>query len=143
MPGIAVEDVVEQLEKLGYACDFSPESDISAAWNCLGGNQAAGDWTQISLIAQEAGPIEGASAFRSIQVGPDSGPDSSVLDREGAATFRLLIDVVVPAEHRPSDAELLDGVRRNYPMEFGGGWFIGFDRSSILRTMSIVFAGDG
>ncbi|HET8777231.1 MAG TPA: hypothetical protein VFN76_06185, partial [Candidatus Limnocylindria bacterium] len=31
MPGIAVEDVVEQMERSGYACQFAPQSDQPAS----------------------------------------------------------------------------------------------------------------
>ena len=51
------------------------------------------------------------------------------------------VALIVPEEHRPTDDQLLAGVERHYPMELGGGWFIGFDRNQESRTLHIVFAG--
>jgi hypothetical protein len=66
-----------------------------------------------------------------------------VLDTGAAADFQVnLLPLVIPEELRPTDAELLAGVQRNFPMELGEGWFLGFDRSSILRSIHIIYAAD-
>jgi len=46
----------------------------------------------------------------------------------------------MPEDVRPTEAELLNGIQRNYPMELGDGWFIGFDLSSRHRNIRIVYA---
>jgi hypothetical protein len=149
MPGTAVEEVVEELELLGYGCRFEPESDIrvldvdiQTRWSCVLGDREGNDTSAISLVADEAGPIERVTVYRQIVLGPDTGPDPEVLDREGLAAFRALVDLIVPEEQRPSDDELLTSIQRNFPMELDRGWVIGFDQNVLSRTMYVVFAGD-
>lgn len=148
MPGTAVEEVVDELELLGYGCRFEPESDvrfldldIQTRWSCGLGDREGGDTSSVALVAEETGPIERVTVYRQVVLGPDTGPDGHVLDREGLEAFRAVVDLIVPEEHRPSDDELVAGIQRNFPMELGEGWFIGYDQSVISRTMYVVLAG--
>lgn len=150
MPGTAVEEVVEELQLMGYGCRFEPESDvrfgdldIQTHWSCgLGDSEVENDTSVVDLFAEETGPIERITAYRQVGLRPDSGPDPDLLDREGFAAFRAVVDLIVPEEHRPSNDELLGGIQRNFPIEPGSDWFIGFDQNVISRTMYLVFGGD-
>ena len=144
MPDLRAEDVVATLEAEGFDCEFDPPGDIGSSWNCRHGDQDAGDYADVSLASGETGPIDWVSVHRSIQLGPDTGPEPALLDTDAAAgAFSLVVPLIVPEEHRPSPEELLAGVQRNFPMELGGGWFIAFDRNAISRSMSIIFSTAG
>lgn len=142
MPRLSVEDVTTQLTVLGYGCGFDPGGDIPSSWSCVNGGADRISSTAVGLTAAEVGPIERVTVYEQVLLGPDTGPEADILDRVGAAAFAPVLEVVLPAEHLPTDEELLAGVHRNYPMELGGGWFIGFDRNAISRTMYVIFAGD-
>ena len=144
MPELRAEDVVAALEADGFECAFDAGHDISPSWNCRIGDQDAGDYADVSLRSGEAGPIDSVFVYRSIKLGPDTGPEPAVLDADAAAgVFALVVPKIVPEEHRPSAEALLTGVQRNFPVELGGGWFIGFERNAISRTMSIMYSTAG
>jgi hypothetical protein len=140
MPNVAVENVVPELEAVGFDCSFSPETDQPAGWFCRRGDQESGDFADISLRSEETGPINSVFSYLSMQANAELAVEPDVLDRSGSATFEHLVGQLVPEEHRPSADELLAGVKRNFPMELGGGWFLGFDRNSISRSLNIVYA---
>ena len=139
MPGALAEDVVADLEALGFDCSFQPPSDIGSGWSCQLGDPDDGDYLSIGFSGGETGPIDNIGAHRTIQ----PAPDPALLDTSAAADFQVnLLPLVLPEELRPTDEELLAGVQRNYPMELGEGWFIGFDRNSISRSIRVVYAAD-
>jgi hypothetical protein len=141
LPDPAAEDVIPELEALGFECGFNPESDLPSGWSCRRGDQDVGDYVSVGFRSGETGPIDGVGGHRVIQIGPDAGPDPAVLDGAAAADlFEALVAIVVPEEVRPTKAEFLGGIERNYPIELGEGWFIGFDRNSISRTVRIVYS---
>jgi hypothetical protein len=141
MPGLAVEDVIDQLTQAGYECRFDPGGDISSGWNCSTGSQEGGDSFSIGIASGESGPIERLFAYR--QMGHEQNPvDPEALDLAGTEAFADIVARIVPEKHLPSLEELHAGVQRNYPMELGGGWYLGFDRNMISRTFSIVYASD-
>jgi hypothetical protein len=142
MPRLIVEDVTTQLAALGYGCSFDPGGDIPSSWSCVNGDGDRNSSTSVGLAAGEVGPIERVTIYEQMLLGPDTGPEADVLDRIGATAFAPVLEVVLPAAHLPTDEELLAGVHRNYPIELGSGWFIGFDRNAISRTMYVIFAGD-
>lgn len=134
MPNVRSEDVAERLEALGFTCGFDPGGDIRASWGCRMGDQSAMDYLDVHFQSDETGPILSVWAYRGLEGEPDD------LDRSAAAAFHEnVIEVVLPEDHRPTVAELLAGVQRNYPVELGGGWFLGFDRNSISRTLHLVY----
>ena len=144
MPDLRAEDVVATLEADGYECWFDPGHDIDSSWNCRIGDQDAGDYADVSLHSGEAGPIDSVWVYRSIQLGPDTGREPELLDRDAASgVFAEIVPMIVPEELRPSADDLLTGVHRNFPVELGGGWFIGFERNSISRTMLIRYSTAG
>src|SRR5688500_5754424 len=63
MPAVAVEDVVPELEGVGFECSFSPESDQPAGWFCRRGDQESGDYADISLRSDETGPIDSVFSY--------------------------------------------------------------------------------
>ena len=143
MPDLAVEDAVAQLEQRGFECEFDPGGDIASGWGCRRRNQEAGGSMGVSFRSAETGPIESVYADRTIQVGPDAGPAPEVLDAAAAADFHeSVIELIIPEAQRPTEGGLLDGIRSNYPVDLGGGWFLGFDRSAISRSMNVVFTAD-
>jgi hypothetical protein len=143
MPELEVEDAVAQLEQAGFECAFDPPGDIGSSWACRRGNQEAGDYTYVTFRSAETGPIESVSAHRTIQVGPDAGPAPEVLDASAAADFHeSVIELIIPEAQRPTEQGLLAGIRSNYPVDLGGGWFLGFDRNAISRSMNVVFTAD-
>jgi hypothetical protein len=149
LPGVAVEDVVAELEQRGFACGFDRGGDVSSGWHCRLGEQGGaepgeGDFFDVALRSDQTGPITGIFSYRSIQLGPDTGPDPAVLDREAAMALHAnVIELVVPEDLRPTEAELLEGVQRNFPIELGDGWFLGFDRNSISRSLNVVYSSEG
>lgn len=140
MPNVSAEDLVASLEILGLRCRFDPGGDIPPSWNCRSGDQRDSDTFDVGLSSDEDGPIESVSASRTVAEDASGPADPAVLDRIGADAFDDVVALVVPEEHRPSFEELLAGVQSNYPMELGGGWYLGFDRNSISRTLRIVYA---
>ena len=141
MPDLQAEDVVAQLELLGFACWFDPGGDIPSGWNCGRGDQEGGDYLNVALASAETGPIEWVSAYRQIQLGPDTGPAPDVLDRAGATSFHeSVIELIIPEGQRPTERGMLAGVQSNYPVDLGGGWFLSFDRNALSRSMSVVYA---
>jgi hypothetical protein len=139
MPGALAEAVVADLEALGFDCSFQPPSDVESGWGCQLGDPDDGDYLNIGFRGEETGPIDNIGAARTIQ----PAPDAALLDTSAAADFQVnLIPLVVPPELRPSDEEMLAGVQRNFPMELGEGWILGFERNSISRTIRIVYAAD-
>jgi hypothetical protein len=144
MPELRAEDVVARLEAEEFACSFDPPGDIGSSWNCRLGEQDAGDYADVSLTSGESGPIDWVVVNRTIRLAPDTGPDPAVLDTDAAAgVFGLVVALIVPEAHRPSPEELFAGVQRNFPIELGGGWFIGFERNAISRSMSIIYSTAG
>lgn len=148
LPGPRVDGLLASLEAEGLDCRFDEATDLvdregnpHRSWNCRSGDQDLRDWMDVSFsVSEEQGPIEsvGSHIFR------DDGSDAGELDAHATAVFdALVVSPVVPEEFRPTPEELLDGVRRNYPMELGGGWFLGFDRSSISRTIRVVYSSAG
>lgn len=143
MPGHEAEDVIDELERRGFECAFEAPSDIPGGWSCRRGEQEEANDAGIGISSGEEGPVEDANAGVRIMVGPDRGPEPAVLDQAALATFYPLVEVIVPEEIRPSEEELLAGIQRNYPIELGNGWFIGFDRSSVSRNIRIVYSSLG
>ena len=142
MPGLLAEDVVDELTAMGFDCGFDPGGDIPSSWNCGLGDQAANDYFEVGVSSGESGPIEGVTGYRQLGDGVGDAVDAEVLDSLAADAFDDIVVMIVPAERRPTSAELLAGVASNYPMELGGGWYLGFDRNSISRTFHIVYASD-
>lgn len=141
MPALAVEDVVHRLTTIGYDCRFDPGGDIPSSWTCQLGDQDRDDFIGVGISSDEAGPIEHVSVYR--HLGREDQPmDPAALDVAGAGAFLEVLPLIVPEEHRPTDDELLAGVQSNFPMELGDGWYLGFDRNSISRTMHVVYASD-
>jgi hypothetical protein len=140
MPGIAVEDVVADLTESDYECWFDPGGDIPSSWNCRLGDQGARSYFDVRLGSGERGPVERLFAYRQEEGGIGDPLEVETLDALGTDAFDDLVALVVPAEHRPAVADLHAGVASNYPMDLGGGWYIGFDRNSISRTLHIVYA---
>ena len=141
MPDLAVEDVVEQLTAMGFDCWFDPPGDIGSSWNCRQGDQDADDYFDVTISSEESGPIDGVSAY--MHVGREEDPiDAEVLDSIGAEAFEQILALVVPEEHRPTTDELHVGMQRNFPIELGGGWYLGFDRNIVSRSLRILHATD-
>jgi hypothetical protein len=133
-----VEDVIQRIELAGMACEYSPDSDIPGGWGCFAGNQQGtpARWLQLSIDSDESGPIRGVLLF----VFDDSRPPPDEMNRHATAIFQEHAIVPFLPEHvRPSDEELLAMVEKNWPVELGDGWLLGFDRSSNQRTLRIVF----
>jgi hypothetical protein len=141
MPELRVEDVVDGLAALGYACWFDPGGDIPSSWHCRLGDQDRNDFVDVGIGSGETGPIEHVSAYRHLGAAQEP-VDAAALDEIGASAFAEVLLLIVPEAHRPTDGELLTGVQSNYPMELGGGWYLGFDRNSISRAMRLVYASD-
>ena len=146
MPELRVEELIGFLEAEGLGCAFAVTEDLVDAkgnphsgWTCRSGDQEAGDWMDVSATGGEDGPIEsvGAHIFR------DDGSAPELDDHATALFDSLVVSRVVPEEHRPTPEALLDGVRRNYPMELGGGWFLDFERSSISRSIRVIYSSGG
>ena len=138
--GVAAEDVVADLTAMGFDCWFDPGGDIPPSWNCRTGSQDVGDYFDVRLASGETGPIEGLFAYRQVEGGAEGAVDPAVLDANGTTAFDDVVALIVPDEHLPTAQELHAGVASNYPMELGGGWYLGFDRNSISRTLRIVHA---
>jgi hypothetical protein len=143
MPDLEVEVAVAELEQQGFECWFDPGGDIRSAWSCRRGDQAAGDYLAVTFSSAETGPIESVHADRTIRLEGDTGPEPSVLDAAAAAEFHeIVIEMIVPEAQRPTEGGLLAGVQSNYPVDIGEGWFLGFDRNAVSRSMNIVFTAD-
>src|SRR5688500_15357619 len=140
VPDVAVEDVVPELEGFGFDCSFSPERDQPSGWFCRRGDQDSGDFSDISLRSEETGPIHSVFSYVTLDWNTNVAAEPELLDREGLATFEHLVSQIIPENLRPSADELLAGVKRNFPMELGGGWYLGFDRNSSSRSLNIVYA---
>jgi len=138
-PDLAVEEAVDQLEVLGFACGFEPDSDIRGGWDCLRGNQAAGDWMHVSIDSGETGPISGVFADL-----VSKGQSKEALDEIAASTFQdVMLFVFVPDVVHPAGPEMVEMVGANWPTDLGSGWLLGFDRSSQDRRLRIVFSEAG
>jgi len=143
MPDLQVEDAVAQLEERGFECEFDPGGDVASGWSCRRGNQEGGDSMGVSFRSAETGPIESVHANRTIRLEGDTGPEPSELDAAAAADFHEnVIEMIVPEAQRPTEGGLLAGVQSNYPVDLGEGWFLGFDRNAVSRSMNIVFTAD-
>lgn len=141
MPELQAENVVAQLELVGFTCWFDPGGDIPSGWNCRRGEQDGRDYLDVALASAETGPIERVWAYRQIQLGPDTGPAPDVLDQAGATGFHgSVIELIIPQEQRPTERGMLAGVQSNYPVDLGGGWFLSFDRNALSRSMTVVYA---
>ena len=141
MPELTVEDVVDGLSAIGYACRFDPGGDIRSSWNCRLGGQDRSDYVDVGIPSGETGPVERVFASW-VRGGKQEPVDAAALDAMGTSAFTEVLRLIVPEARRPTDGELLAGVQTNYPMELGGGWYLGFDRNSILRTIHVVYASD-
>jgi hypothetical protein len=140
IPDLLAEDVVADLQAMGFACEFDPGGDIGSGWSCRRGDVDGGDYLTVGMQSAETGPIDHIGAHRANH----SAPEPLVFDLDAAASIHeTLIAIVVPEELRPTEAGLLDGIQRNYPVELGDGWFIGFDRNSISRSVRIVYSTAG
>jgi hypothetical protein len=84
-------------------------------------------------------PTESVDAYTS---GGDEAdpPDAAALDIIGTEAFIPIIGMIVPENHHPARDQLHDGVRRNWPIDLGGGWYLGFDRNMASRTLHIVYS---
>ena len=143
MPDLLVEEAVAELEERGFECEFDPPGDIGSSWSCRRGDQEAGDYMGVRFRSAETGPIDTVHADRTIRLEGDTGPEPSVLDAAAAADFHeIVIEMIVPEAQRPTEGGLLAGVQSNYPVDIGEGWFLGFDRNAVSRSMNIVFAAD-
>ena len=142
MPGLATEDVVAELTAMGFDCEFDPGGDIAPSWGCRSGDQDAGDYLDVSVSSEETGPIEGLFAYRHLAGGGEGAIDAANLDAFGSDAFDDIVALIVPEDRRPTSSELLAGVASNFPMELGGGWYLGFDRNSLSRTLHIIHASD-
>jgi hypothetical protein len=139
MPGLRADEVAADLVQRGLDCHFGPPSDIGGGWRCQRGQNDEENDFGIGYSSDEEGPIGEASASQRV-FEPNQAPEPAALDQAVLANFYLFVEVVVPEDVRPTEAELLNGIQRNYPMELGDGWFIGFDRSSRHRNIRIVYA---
>ena len=134
---------MEQLGLLGFDCWFDRGGDIPSSWNCRRGDQESGDWSDVGMQGGRTGPIESIGASRYILVGPDTGPEPAVLDQSAVALFEeTVVALVLPDEQHPTVEALHSGVQRNFPIELGGGWYLGFDRNANSRSVRVVFAPD-
>ena len=140
LPDLAAEDLVAQLELLGYACGFDRGGDIPSRWSCSGPEQDDASWISVGFTSGRDGPINLVGAH--VQADERAAPDAIELDRMATAVFDDVVALVVPEEHRPTADALFVGVQRNYPIELGGGWYLGFDRASVNRRLTILFAED-
>lgn len=142
MPGVAAEDVVAELTAMGFDCEFDRGGDILPSWNCRSGDQDAGDFLDVRLSSEATGPMEGLYAYRHVEGGREGAVDVETLDSLGSDAFDDIVALIVPGDRRPTSADLHAGVASNYPIELGGGWYLGFDRNSISRSLHIVYASD-
>ena len=143
MPDLQVEDAVAQLEQRGFECEFDPGHGRDSGWGCRRGNQEAGDSMDVRFGSAETGPIDSVYADRTIQLGPDRGPEPEVLDAAAATDFHETVTgMIIPEGQRPTEQHLLAGIQSNYPVDLGEGWLLGFDRNAISRSMRIVFTTD-
>jgi hypothetical protein len=128
---VPVEDIIERLEVLGYRCTFEPDSDIPGGWQCdRDGGLTAG------FNSDETGPIQwgGASIF------DESAPGKEAMDARAVTVFRGdLLAVVLPEAVLPSEEELLIMVQKNWPVELGNGWILGFERASNNRSLQVRY----
>ena len=131
---LVVAEAVERLELLGFACSFSPASDLSAAWHCQAARGANGESLALTMIGDEDGPIEDAAAILIMEGEP------AVLDQTAAVAFRdLVIEGLLPGEGRPSLDEVHAVVADNFQMSAGDGWILVFHRNMSSRTMLIQY----
>jgi hypothetical protein len=134
-PGVVAQDAINQLQALEFECEFAPDSDIPGGWGCFRGDQATGNWMQVSINSDETGPIRGAFADLFVE-----GQSKQALDEISATTFQeVMLSVFVPDEVHPEGPDLVDMVSANWPTDLGSGWLLGFDRSSRDRRLNIVF----
>lgn len=138
MPGLAVEELVALLEADGFDCRFDPATDIPPSWGCQSGDGAEGSLS-VSMLSEQTGQIHSASAYLQIGAVGEEVPEDR-LDAEATQGFHPFVSAIVPEEHRPSLDELGAGVRSNFPMDLGGGWYLGFDRNIISRSLTIIFS---
>lgn len=143
MPNLAVEDVVAQLEMLGFECGYDSGGDIPSSWNCSAENREAADALNVRLESGETGPITNVAAYRHREAEAGEAMDPAALDRLAANEFDTFVGLIVPEAHRPTFDGLARGVASNYPMELGGGWYLSFDRSSTSRRLTIVYSESG
>ena len=131
---VVVADAVERLELLGFACGFSPDSDIAGGWHCQAARGANGESLSLSMIGDEDGPIEDAVAILMMEGEP------AVLDQTAAVAFRdLVIEGLLPGEGRPSVEEVRAVVANNFQMSAGDGWILVFHRNMSSRSMYIQY----
>ena len=132
------EAVVERLETLGYLCDFEPDSDIPGGWHCDGV-----EGVTVGLGADQEGAVLSAGA----RMFDEAAPGKDVMDRRAVIAFSdHVLAALLPDAVLPSDDELLTMVQRNWPVELGDGWILGFDRASNQRTLHVRYvepAADG
>jgi hypothetical protein len=143
MPNLAVQEVVAQLEVLGFECWYDSGGDIPSSWNCSAENREAADALNVGLASGETGPITNVSAYRHREAEAGEAMDPAALDRLAASEFDDIVALIVPEAHRPTFDGLARGVASNYPMELGGGWYLGFDRSSTSRSLNMVYSEQG
>ena len=132
-----VDEAIERLELVGFACSFSPASDLSAAWHCQAARGANGESLSLSLIGDEDGPIEDAVAILMMEGEP------AALDQTAAVAFReLVIEGLMPGENRPTVEEVHAVVADNFQMSAGDGWILVFHRNMSSRSMYIQYTTD-
>lgn len=135
-PAPMVEDAVATFIRRGFDCRFQPESDVAEYWICERRDEELGSSIDIDLDGSETGPIRHASGSYNIK-----GAEKDDLDRHAAGIFLAeILDPLVPADVRPSEAELIEMINANWPARIGEGWLLGFDRNSGRRSIRIVYS---
>ncbi len=134
-PGVAVEDVVADLETLAFRCWYDRGGDIPSSWNCQQGNQQANDWTGVGISSAETGALTSVH----IEIYYPQALDAPILDADASATFQVLGSAVIPDADQPPFEAILDRVAANHVLDVGNGWWMVFDRSSVNRRTTIRY----
>lgn len=71
----------------------------------------------------------------------DQSPD--LMDRLAAEQFRAILAAIVPDDVLPTEAELTEAVRANWPTEIGDGWILDFNGNHILRVLIVRYLEPG
>ncbi len=128
---VAVEAAVERIEDgLGRNCSFSPESKPIGEWGC------GAEGRPLTLVGGQTGALWAMDAAL-----VDDTQSPEMMDRLAAAEFRAVLAAIgVPENVLPSEAEMTEAVRGNWPVEIGDGWILGFDRTDYLRSLKVRYA---
>jgi hypothetical protein len=128
---VTVEAAVERIEaELGHSCFFSPESGPIGEWGC------GAEGRPLTLVGGETGALWAVDAAV-----VDDTQTPEIIDRVAAVEFRTVLAALgVPEDVLPSEVEMTEAVRDNWPLEMGDGWILGFDRTAYLRSLYVRYA---